>query len=351
MRDRALRMLAQTRPAHPNMMSVSREGALPPLTEMIRFINAHRDRFGVELIWRVLRPAVQGFFTSRSYHDTAGRAPSARQLKDELLAPEVATLHAENYGVYGHRKMHALMRQQGWEIGRGQTGRLMLLAGVRGVKTSKTVLTICSDKTTALPNNLVKRCFTAPATRRLWVCDVTDVAAWSGFDCVPFVDDVYSRRIIGWNVASTLRSEIVPMQALDMAGWEAGGRLDGLIHHADHGSNYTGMVYTDQILELGVVPSTVMVGDSLDNAMAEAVNNLYKTELNFKQGPIGQPNRSSSRPSCGCSSGTTPASTARSTCEPPPRSRTRITLTSNQSIRLLQDKAPDKHESQADSVH
>ncbi|WP_438354240.1 IS3 family transposase [Microbacterium sp. CJ88] len=346
--ERALRMLAETRPSHPNMMSAVRhvagllgmspetlrlwqrryevdaggkpgvtteaaqrikqlekenaelrkaneilkaasvffrEGARPPLTEMIRFINEHRDRFGVELICRVLRPAVQGFLTSRGYRAAIGRAPSARQLKDELLVPEVARLHAENYGVYGRRKMHALMRRQGWDIGRDQTERLMRLAGVRGVRKSKRVFTTRSDKTVALPSDLVNRRFTAPAPRRLWVCDVTYVATWSGFAYVAFVTDVYSRRIVGWNVASTLRAEILPMQALDMAAWGVGGRLDGLIHHADHGSNYTAMVYTERIVELGAVPSTGTVGDSFDNAMAEAVNNLYKTELIRQRGP------------------------------------------------------------------
>lgn len=150
---------------------------------MVRFIDECRDRFGVELICRVLRPAVQGFLTSRAFRAAVGRVPSARQLRDDLLAPEVARLHAENYGVYGRRKMHALMR------------------------------------------------------------------------------------------------------ALDMAAWNVGGRLEGLIHHVDHGSNYTAMVYTERIVELGAVPSTGTVGDSLDNAMDEAVNNLYKTELIRQRGP------------------------------------------------------------------
>ena len=117
------------------------------------------------------------------------------------------------------------------------------------------------------------------APRRLWVSDVTYVATLSGFAHVAFVTDVYSRRIVGWNVASTLRAEILPMQALEMAAWGAGGRLDWLIHHAGHGSNYTAMVYTDRTAELGAVPSTGTAGDSYDNAMAEAINNLYKTEV------------------------------------------------------------------------
>ncbi|WAC69400.1 IS3 family transposase [Microbacterium sp. SL75] len=161
----------------------------------------------------------------------------------------------------------------------------MRLALVRGVRKSKRVFTTRSDKTTALPADLVNSRSTAPAPRRLWVCDVTYVATRSGFVYVVFVTDVYSRRIVGWNVASTQWSEILPMQVLDMAAWGAGSRLDGLIHHADHGSNYTAMVYTERIVELGAVPSTGTVGDSFDNAMAEAVNNLCKTELIRQRGP------------------------------------------------------------------
>lgn len=252
---------------------------------MIRFINEYRDRFGVELICRVLRPAIQGFVTSRGYRAAVGRTPSARQLRDDLLVPEVARLHAENYGVYGRRKMHALLRRQGWDIGRDQTARLMRLAGVRGVRKSKRVFTTRADRTLSLPKDLVNRRFTAAAPRRLWVCDVTYVATWSGFAYVAFVTDVYSRRIVGWNVAATLRAEILPLQALDMAAWDAGGDLTGLTHHSDHGSNYMAMVYTDRVVELGAIPSTGTVGDSYDNAMAEAINNLYKTELIRQRGP------------------------------------------------------------------
>lgn len=252
---------------------------------MIRFIDEYRDRFGVEFLCRALRTAVRGFLTSRGYRAAKQRTSSARQLRDELIVPEIQQLHARHYGVYGRRKMHALLRREGWEIGRDQTERLMKLAGVRGVRKSERVFTTRSDKAAALPADLVNRRFVADGPRKLWVCDVTYVATWSGFAYVAFVTDVYSRRIVGWNVAATLKSEILPMQALDMAAWQSGGRLDGLIHHADHGSNYTAMVYTDRIQELGAVPSTGTVGDSFDNAMAEAVNNLYKTELIRQQGP------------------------------------------------------------------
>jgi transposase InsO family protein len=243
---------------------------------MIQFINEHRDRFGVELICQVLRPAVRGFLTSRGYRAAVSRTPSARQLRDDLLVPEVRRLHAENYGVYGRRKMHALMRRQGWDIGRDQTERLMREAGVRGVRKSKRVFTTKSDPALQRPTDLVNRRFTADGPRRLWVCDVTYVATWSGFAYVAFVTDVYSRRIVGWNVAATLRAEILPMQALDMAAWDAGDDLTGLTHHSDHGSNYMAMVYTDRIVELGAVPSTGTVGDSFDCQFVSAGSRLIR---------------------------------------------------------------------------
>ncbi len=316
---------------------------------MIRFITEHRDRFGVELICQVLRPAVRGFLTSRGYRAAVTRAPSARQLRDELLVPEVARLHAENYGVYGRRKMHALLRRQGWAVGRDQTERLMRLAGVRGVKRSERVFTTKSDPAVEKPKDLVQRRFTAPGPRRLWVADVTYVATWSGFAYVAFVTDVYSRRIVGWNVAATLKSDILPLRALDMAAWAAGGRLDGLIHHADHGLNYLALVYTDRIEELGMKPSTGTVGDSFDNALAEAVNGLYKTELIRQRGPW----RTVEQVELATLEYVWWWNNSRLHGEldmrPHSRSSRRTTLTSNEPSRHLPDKAPDRNESQADS--
>lgn len=252
---------------------------------MIRYIDEHKDQFGVEAICRVLVPAVRGFITARGYRAAKTRAPSARRLREDLLVPEIIRLHEENYGVYGRRKMHALLRRQGWDIGRDQTERLMKLAGVAGANRSTKVRTTKTHPADARPKDLVNRRFTAPAPRQLWVADITYVATWSGFAYVAFVTDVYSRRIVGWNVASTLKADILPLQALDMAAWAAGGDLDGLTHHSDHGSNYMSLVYTDRIVELGATPSTGTVGDSYDNALAEAVNGLYKTELIRRQGP------------------------------------------------------------------
>jgi hypothetical protein len=223
---------------------------------MIRFIDMHRGQFGVELVCRILRGVVRGFLTSRGYRAAKSRPVSARQARDQVLISEVQRLHAENYGVYGVRKMHALLRREGWQIGRDQTARLMRLAAVRGVRRSKKVFTTNPDPTLAQPKDLVKRDFTAPAPCRLWVADITYVPTWEGSAYVAFVIDVFARKIVGWNVASTLKAEVLPLQALNMAVFNTRSPLDELIHHADHGSNYLSVVYTDRIVELGAKPST-----------------------------------------------------------------------------------------------
>lgn len=211
----------------------------------------------------MLRQADRGFITSRGYRAALRRAPSARALSDQVLGAEIERLHAENYGVYGARKMHALMARQGWAIGRDQTARLMRQVGVRGVVRSKRVFTTKSDPAGARPTDLVNRQFHPDASQRLWVADVTYVRTWAGFAYVAFVTDAFSRRIVGWNVASTLKADVLPLQALNMAAWEADGNLNELTHHSDHGSNYMALVYTDRIVELDASPSPGTVGDKL----------------------------------------------------------------------------------------
>ena len=213
---------------------------------MIRYVDAFRDHFGVEAICRTLGATQCGFLTARGYRAAKTRPVSARAMSDQLLGGEMLRLHADNYGVYGVRRMHALMRRQGWALGRDQTGRIMRSLGIRGVKRSKQLFTTKADPAGMKPLDLVNRRFTAT--------------------------DVFARKIVGFNVAATLRADILPLQALDMAAFTAGGDLTGLTHHSDHGSNYMALVYTDRILELGAVPSTGTVGDSYDNAMAEAIN-------------------------------------------------------------------------------
>lgn len=233
-------------------------------------------------------PCVRQFVDSSCHADIGqrrSRSPSPRQLRDETFVPETKRLHHQHDGVYGRRNMHALLRREGWEIGRDACERLMKLAGVRGVRRSRRAFTTKSNPTGQLPGDLVNRNFTATAPKRLWVVDITYVATWSGFAYVSFVTDVYSRRIMGRNVAATLKAEVLPLPALEMAVWQAGGDLEGLVHHGDHGSNYMSMVYTNRVAELDAIPSIGTVGDSSDNSMAEAVNALYKAELIRQQGP------------------------------------------------------------------
>lgn len=252
---------------------------------MIGYVDAFRDRFGVERICRVLGATAGGFLTSRGYRAAKTRPASDRALRDVLLGEEITRLHAANYGVYGVRKMHALMRREGWDIGRDQTGRIMRQHGLAGVRRSRRVFTTHADPAAQRPADLVNRAFTAHAPRRLWVSDITYVATWAGVAYVAFVTDVYSRRIVGWNVSSTLQTERGPLPALEMAAWQARGELRGLVHHSDRGSNYVSLVYTGRVLELGARPSVGSVGDSYDNALAEAVNGLFKTELIRRRGP------------------------------------------------------------------
>lgn len=246
---------------------------------MIAFIDAHRDQFGVELICRVLRAAIAGFLTSRGYRAAKTRPPSDRALSDDLLIAELRTVHQKNYAVYGVKKMHHAMKRRGWQLGREQTRRLMRKAGLRGVQRGKPVFTTVSAPADQRPADLVNRQFKAPAPDRLWVADITYVRTWQGFCYTAFVTDVCTRRIVGWAVAASMRTEDLPLQAFEYAVWQSNSDLSELIHHSDRGSQYLSLAYTDRLAELGIAPSVGSRGDSFDNALAEAVNAAYKSEL------------------------------------------------------------------------
>jgi putative transposase len=246
---------------------------------MIAYIDAHRDQFGVELICRVLRAAIPGFLTSRGYRAARTRPPSDREIRDEQLIADLRTVHRKNYSVYGVNKMHAAMKRRGWQLGREQTRRLMRKAGLRGVQRGKPVFTTVSDPAAARPADLVNRQFKAAAPNRLWVADITFVRTWQGFCYTAFVTDACSRKIVGWAVSATMRTEDLPLQAFNHAVWQSDSSLSELVHHSDRGSQYLSLAYTDRLAELGIAPSVGSRGDSYDNALAEAVNAAYKTEL------------------------------------------------------------------------
>ncbi|KAJ1681377.1 hypothetical protein LUZ63_021205 [Rhynchospora breviuscula] len=183
-----------------------------------------------------------------------------------------------NYCVYGVRKLWKAARRAGLMIGRDQTARLMRVAGIEGARRSKRVKTTRPDPASARHPDLVQREFTATAPNRLWVTDLTFVPTWAGVAYVCFIIDAYSRMIVGWRVASHMRTEMV-LDAIEMARWGRGHHHTDLRCHSDAGSQFTSIRYSERLAEIGATPSIGTVGDSYDNALAETVNGYYKTEL------------------------------------------------------------------------
>lgn len=250
---------------------------------MIRFIDQYKNHFGVEPICRALSAFLgDGFITSRGYRAAKKRVPAARTLKDQLLIPELTRIHAENYGVYGVRKMWHAAHRAGWDIGRDQVYRLMKAAGIAGAHRGRKPVTTRPVKEPDHRPDLVQRNFTATAPNRLWVADFTYVRTYSGFCYTAFITDVFSRKIVGWGVSSTMHTLGMPVMALKQALFQAkkdGSDLTQIVHHSDRGSQYIAGDYTRELLELGVQLSVGSTGDSYDNALAESVNGAYKAEL------------------------------------------------------------------------
>lgn len=246
---------------------------------MIRFIDEYRDRFSVEFICQTLKAhRVGGFITSRGYRQAKARGPSARVLRDTALVEVIKTVHQANYGVYGVRKMWHALQRDGIAIGREQTARLMRLAGVKGKSKGKSPITTRKTHHVDTRPDLVNRQFCAQRPNQLWVADITYVRTTKGFVYAAFVTDVFSRRIVGWALSDSMRTEALPLQALNQAIATAKQTRD-LVHHSDHGSQYVSVVYTDKLADAGIRASTGTVGDSYDNALAENVNGSYKNEL------------------------------------------------------------------------
>ena len=247
---------------------------------MVKFIDDNRDDFGVEPICRTLQAAPS------TYYDNKKRPLSARAIRDAVMMPILLALFQANYSVYGARKLWIAAQRVGYDIGRDQTARLMRILGIQGVRRGKRVRTTVSDEKAARPPDLVERDFTADRPNRLWVTDLTYVPTWAGVAYVCFIVDAFSRRIVGWRVAGNMRTAMV-LDALEMARWSRGTRLEGLVAHSDAGSQFTSVRYGERLAEIGAVPSIGSVGDSFDNALAETVNGLYKTEL--IHGPVQGP--------------------------------------------------------------
>jgi putative transposase len=248
---------------------------------IVDYIDAHRAEFGVEPICAALQVAPSTYYAAKS------RPASARSVRDAMLIPVLMAIWMANYRVYGVHKLWKAARRAGHEIGRDQVGRLMKAAGIEGVsRRRRKVRTTRSDPSAPRPADLVQRVFTATRPNDLWVTDLTYVPTWSGFAYVCFIVDAYSRMIVGWRVASHMRTDMV-LDALEMARWSRGTVLEGLRCHSDAGSQFTSVRYGERLAELGAVPSIGSVGDSYDNALAESVNAIYKSELIYgpDQGP------------------------------------------------------------------
>jgi putative transposase len=251
---------------------------------MIRFIDEHRDRFGVEPICRVLGGTEAGFLSVSGYYAAESRPLSTRAVRDAELSERISLLHKENYGVYGVRKMHAALRRDGISIGRDQTARLMRALGLAGVRRGRPKRTTLVDEQATRPADLVQRSFTAERPNQLWVCDLTYLRTWVGFAYLAVVIDVFSRRIVGWALTTHLRTDLA-LEALEMAIWARNSRLDGLVHHTDRGSQYTAIRYTDTLAAVGAVASVGSAGDSYDNALAESTIGQIKAELIERRRP------------------------------------------------------------------
>ena len=248
---------------------------------MIAYIDKHRDGFGVEPICTVLQ------FAPRTYYAAKARSLSARALRDAELRPEIARVHRENFSVYGVDKVWAQLNREGIRVARCTVARLMGALGLRGVVRGKPKFTTIPADEADRPRDLVDRRFSAGAPNRLWVADLTYVRTWSGFVYVAFITDVYSRMIVGWQASRSLRSDLA-LDALEQAIWarsERGLRLDELVHHSDRGVQYLAIRYTERLAETGAVNSVGSKGDSYDNALAETMIGLYKTELVRNRGP------------------------------------------------------------------
>ena len=252
---------------------------------MVRFIDDHRVEYGVEPICEVLPIAPSTYYERKACEADPSRR-SARAQRDEWLKVEIRRVWDGNLSVYGAEKIWKQLNREGIQVARCTVERLMGDLGLQGaVRGRGFASTTVSDGAAARPLDLVDRDFTAERPNQLWVSDLTYVATWRGFVYVAFVIDAYARRIVGWRVSSSLRSDLA-LDALEQALCErqdAAG--EALIHHSDRGVQYLSIRYTERLAEAGIEPSVGSRGDSYDNALAESIIGLFKTEVIRRRGP------------------------------------------------------------------
>ena len=249
---------------------------------MIRYIDDHRHRFGVEPICKVLPIAPSTYYEQKAREADPSRLP-ARAQRDAWLMPEIRRVWDENLQVYGARKVWLQMNRERLYVARCTVERLMKKLGIQGVKRGKAYKTTIADLSADRPLDLVQREFIAVEPNQLWVADITYVATWRGVVYTAFVIDAFARMIVGWRVWNSLRTDLV-LDALEQALYARTG-TQGLVHHSDRGSQYLSIRYAERLAEAEINPSVGSVGDSYDNALAETIIGLYKTEVIHKRGP------------------------------------------------------------------
>jgi putative transposase len=236
-----------------------------------RFVEREKARFPVRTLCRVLGVSPSGFWAWRR------RGPSARARSDQALALTIKSIHARSRATYGVPRVHAELQATGSRVGRKRVARLMAASGLVGVHRRRFVRTTVRDRAAIAAPDLVERDFSAPTADRLWVADITYLPTRTGWCYLASILDAWSRRVVGWSMATHLRTELVTA-ALDMAIVRR-RPAGGLVHHSDHGVQYTSLAFGRRLREAGIAPSMGSTGDCYDNAMAESFFATLETEL------------------------------------------------------------------------
>jgi transposase InsO family protein len=246
------------------------------------FIDAHRDRYGVEPICAQLQIAPSTYYEHKGRELDPTSVPPRVQ-RDRELKADIRRVWDAHFQVYGARKVWRQLNREDILVARCTVERLMKLLGLQGVVRGRKCRTTISDDSAQRPLDRVNRQFQASRPNQLWVADFTYVATWAGFVYVAFVIDVFARRIIGWRAARSMHADLV-LDALEQALWSRSA-IKGVVHHSDCGSQYLSIRYSERLAEAGAEPSVGSVGDSYDNALAETIIGLYKTEVIHRRGP------------------------------------------------------------------
>ncbi len=249
---------------------------------MVSFIDDRREEHGVEPICQQLEIAPSTYYEHKAREADPSKR-SKRSVRDAELRVEIERVWKENFGVYGARKVWRQLLREKIGVARCAVERLMRQMGLRGVIRGRRVRTTIPEDLAQRPTDLVQRRFQADRPNQLWVADLTYVVTWTGYVYVAFITDVFSRKIVGWRVSRSLRSDLA-LDALEQA-LHARRDLEQLVHHSDRGVQYLSIRYTERLAEAGIESSVGSVGDSYDNALAETINGLYKAELIWPNGP------------------------------------------------------------------